>query len=520
MAWRQTENLEDITSGFGREELLTVAEMAMADRLTIAGDVAGRDLMAAAGRTVADEILKKWSRRSVVVLCGPGNNGGDGFVVARALAEAGWPVRVASLANPDALSGDAAHHFHEWRGETAALSPDSLDFGDAPVLVVDALFGAGLDRPLAGVACAVIEAIGARGLDCVAVDMPSGVHGDSGEILGAAARAVLTVTFFRGKPGHYLFPGRALRGELCVRDIGIADAALGEIRPMTTLNTPDTWLSSFPIPALDGHKYLRGHGVIAGGAEMTGAARLAARAARRAGAGLVTIAAPPAALGVYAAGDPGNIVIPVDGVAAFEKAMTDRRVGAVLVGPGAGREGDAAERTRALTRAALATAKPVVLDADALTVHAESPGDLFPTFDGPVVLTPHAGEFARLFADLEDVSKLTRARAAARRSGAVVVLKGADTVIAAPDGRAAINANAPPTLATAGSGDVLAGVLIGLLAQGMPPYAAARAAVWLHGRAAQHGGWGLIAEDIGDLLPQALADVDALMNTRFREGRQ
>lgn len=495
------------------DQVLTVREMATADRLTIASGTSSYDLMAAAGRAVAEEITAHFSLRPVVVLCGPGDNGGDGFVVARHLAEAGWPVRVAALEAPRA-SEAAAAHARAWNGQSVAASPQALDFATASPLVVDALFGAGLDRPLTGSACALIEEVNARALPCIGVDIPSGVHGDTGAVLGVAARCALTVTFFRAKPGHYLLPGRALCGTLRIRDIGIADAVLRDIRPKTMRNTPRLWESAFPVPDSQGHKYHRGHAVIAGGSEMIGAARLAARAARRVGAGVVTIAAPDDAFPLYAVGEPGNLVARAADAGSFATLLQNARRGAVLIGPGCGREAGAGARTRALALGALETGMPTVLDADALSVFAQDPETVFSAVGGALVLTPHDGEFARLFADIDEGSKLERARTAARRSGGIVVLKGADTVIAAPDGRAAINTSAPPTLATAGSGDVLAGILTGLLAQGMPPFAAAQCAVWLHGRAAQCGGWGLIAEDIVALLPRVLARIERLKTIR------
>ena len=480
-------------------ELLSVEEMARADGAAIAGGVPGLDLMEAAGAAVAGEIRERWPERSVAVLCGPGNNGGDGFVVARLLSEAGWPVQVSLLGSAEKLSGDAAINAGRWSGGVESL--DGGLPGDYP-LVVDALFGAGLARSLEGAALAAVDAVNVRvaagALDCVAVDMPSGVHGDSGQILGGAPDSRLTVTFFRPKPGHLLFPGRALTGDLVVADIGIPDSVLADIRPMTHANGPDLWLERYPWPKPDGNKYDRGHAVIAGGPEMTGAARLAAFAARRIGAGLVTIAVPELAFAVYAAGAPGIIVKPLApetaGDVAFEAYLSDPRRDACLVGPGSGL--DAVTRERALT--ALKSGKTTILDADALSVFEDDPGTLFSAISGPCLLTPHEGEFRRLFSG--DGDKLTRAREAAEASGAVVLLKGPDTVIAAPGGRAAVNADAPPELATGGSGDVLAGFVLGLIAQGMDVFDAACAGVWLHGRAAAAFGPGLIAEDLPDMV--------------------
>jgi NAD(P)H-hydrate epimerase len=478
--------------------LLTVAEMAQADALTIAGGVPGLTLMEAAGAAVAREVEQRRPGGSVVVLCGPGNNGGDGFVAARRLAVEGWSVRLALLGDVARLSGDAAAAAARWRGGVLPLTPEVLDGG---ALVVDALFGAGLARPIEGVARAVIEAINARGVPCVAVDLPSGLAGDSGQVLGVAPRAIATVTFFHRKPAHLLQPGRGLCGDVVVADIGIGDAVLAQIRPSQFENGPALWLAHYPWPRPDDHKYRRGHLLIAGGTTMTGAARLAARGARRIGAGLVTIACTPETHAIYAADMPGLLIAPVGGEATFATLLGERKRNAVLIGPGYG----AGAETRKHTLAALGTGKACVLDADALTAFAEAPAPLFAAIHGPTVMTPHDGEFARLFPDLaETPAKLARAREAARRSGATILLKGPDTVVAAPDGRAVINSNAPPTLATGGSGDVLAGFAAGLLAQGMPPFEAAAAAAWLHGAAADEVGPGLIAEDLPEALPAVL----------------
>jgi len=321
--------------------------------------------------------------------------------------------------------------------------------------------------------------------------------GDTGEALGAVA-AALTVTFFRKKPGHLLLPGRVLCGEVVVADIGIPPSVLAQIVPDTFENDPGLWLAALPWPQEGGNKYTRGHALISGGYPMTGAARMAARAAARAGAGLTTIAVSEIALPIYAAALISIMVHPLAAPEDFDRLLADRRFSALLIGPGAG----AGEETRARVLAMLGTGRPTLLDADALTAFADEPTALDRAIIGPCVLTPHDGEFRRLFDPTGD--KLTRARAAARRSGAVVVLKGSDTVITAPDGRAVVNANAPPTLATAGAGDVLSGILLGLLAQGMEPFLAAAAAAWLHGAAAAAFGPGLIAEDLPDLLPGVL----------------
>ncbi len=474
---------------------LSVEEMYAADAAAIAAGIPGIELMEAAGTGIARDIRHRWRPRPVAILCGPGNNGGDGFVVARLLAERGWPVRLAVLGSVEKLKGDAAANARRWKGGVEPLTTKVLE--GAP-LVVDALFGAGLQRPLAGTPAAVIERVNERKLDCVAVDVPSGVHGDTGEVLGIAPVCVSTVTFFRPKPGHMLFPGRGLCGDLVVVDIGIPDMVLPGIAPKTYVNGPGLWLERFPWPKQDGNKYGRGHAVILGGDTMTGAARLAADAARRSGAGLVTVAAVPETFSIYSMGSPGNIFNPIATQTELEETIGDPRCNALLVGPGAG----VSEQTRTRVLAVLETGKPCVLDADALTVFRDDPQTLFGAITGPCLMTPHDGEFTRIFDVAGD--KLTRARAAARESGATILLKGADTVVASPDGQASINTSAPPELATAGSGDVLAGIAVGLIAQGLQVFEAASAAAWIHGMAAATFGPGLIAEDLVDGIPSVL----------------
>ncbi len=473
--------------------LLTPAEMAAADRAAVAGGVAGTILMEAAGRAVAEAAMRRWSPRPVSVRCGPGNNGGDGFAAARRLAAAGWRVRVGLFGSRDALRGDAREHATRWRGEVEPLSPALLDGAG---IVIDAIFGAGLSRPLDGVARTVIETLAARRLPVVAIDVPSGLDGATGAALGVVAPATITVTFFRKKPGHLLLPGRSLCGAVQLADIGIPAAVLTTVAPRTFENDPALWLDAYPWPVDGTHKYKRGHAVVFGGAAMTGAARLAARAAQRIGAGLTTVAAPAAAFPIYAAALESVLVARGD----FARLIADERYNAMLVGPGAG----VTPTTRRAARAALATKRAVVLDADALTVFAKDRKTVFKALArAQAVITPHEGEFARLFS--LDGDKLTRTRAAAAECRAVVVLKGTDTVIAAPNGSAAINGNAPPSLATGGTGDVLAGLILGLLAQGLDPFRAACAACWLHGDVAQDRGVGLIPEDLITGLPAALA---------------
>jgi hydroxyethylthiazole kinase-like uncharacterized protein yjeF len=482
-------------------ELLTPDEMAACDQLAIAGGVPGLALMEKAGRAVADAVARHPLGTRVLVVAGPGNNGGDGFVAARVLAERGYPVRVMLLGEVAALKGDAAQAAGAWG---RAIEPAAAQDASGGV-IVDALFGAGLNREVTGEARALIEAMNASGAPIIAVDLPSGINGASGAVMGAAVRAAESITFFRRKPGHLLLPGRMHCGKVRVVDIGIPPGVLETVRPNTRANGPNLWHALFPRPRLDGHKFARGHAVVVSGElSFTGAARLTARGALRAGAGLVTLASPRNALLVNAAASLAVMVRPVDGAVELTALLADKRLNAVALGPGAG----IGEGTRAMVAAALGGERAVVLDADALTSFADDPPALFAVIGkhlAPVVLTPHQGEFGRLFNKVTHgvaaASKIDIARAAAKASNAVVLLKGPDTVVAAPDGRAAINDNAPPWLATAGSGDVLAGIITGLLAQGMPAFEAACAGAWLHGEAGHEVGPGLIAEDLSEALP-------------------
>jgi hydroxyethylthiazole kinase-like uncharacterized protein yjeF len=483
----------------GDGRLLTIAEMSAADAAAIAAGVPGIQLMDNAGAAVARAITERFAPRPALVLCGPGNNGGDGFVAARHLAGLGWPVRLALLGARERLRGDAATAAAAWLGEVLALDP-ALVAGAG--LVVDGLLGAGLARPLEGVTREAIEAVEQADVPMVAIDVPSGVHGDTGAVLGSAAHATLTVTFHRAKPGHFLLPGRDHVGELVVADIGIPEDAEA-ISGRLFVNHPRLWLALLPRRTSTSHKYAHGHAlVLGGGMASSGAARMAARAALRAGAGLVTVVCPKDALAVYAAQLTAVMVAPFVNDRDFTHSLADPRRNAMLLGPGAG----SGETLRRRVLRVLEADKACVLDADALTSFQDQPQTLFDAIAAPCVLTPHDGEYRRLFAHEGD--RLSRAQAAAAQSGAVMLLKGGDTVVAAPDGRAHIQPEAPPALATAGSGDVLAGIVLGLLVQGMPALEAAAAAVWLHARAGFLVGTGLIAEDLPEALPGALVELE------------
>ena len=465
----------------GRIALLTPAQMAQADQAAARHGQSGPALMESAGRAVAHAVTRHVGRCRVLVLAGPGNNGGDGYVAARLLRQQGWPVRVAALAAPQDGS-DAAGAERLWFGPSAPFNPAEAARAD---LVIDAVFGAGLARPVGGVVAETLKA--ARRI--VAVDVPSGLDGATGAIMGYAPAAELTVTFFRLKPGHLLLPGREVCGRIELADIGIPDSVLEPIAPPTFANLPPLW--RLPALTADSHKYSRGHVTVVGGAAMTGAARLAAEAARRSGAGMVTIAARGAA-DTYRSGEPGLLVNTAD----IATLLQDDRRKVWVCGPGLG-----VDEAKLVFPALVTAGRAVVADADVFSAFTGDPDAL----RGAAVLTPHAGEFARVFGAPEN-DRLTAARAAATRTGSVVLLKGADTIIASPDGHAAINLSAPPWLATAGAGDVLSGIIAGLLAQGMAAWEAAAAGAWLHGRAATLAGPGLVVEDLLPALIRALAD--------------
>ena len=476
--------------------LLTPDAMSRVDRVAAASGISSYGLMEKAGQAVAAAALRHFpGALRYVALCGPGNNGGDGYVAARALQQAGADVQLFHLGDPQRLKGDAARAFADCPIDGAAISGYAPLTGD---VVIDAIFGAGLSRPVSDDVVAIIGRVNEIGIPVIAVDLPSGLDGRSGQILGAAFRAVRTVTFMTRKPGHLLLPGRDLCGELEVFDIGIPDRIVRtNADRLLAENKPAQWQAAIPSAGVETHKYKRGHLVVfSGGPNATGAARMSAMAGLRAGAGLVTIASPSEALGVNASLLTSIMLHAVDDDAALRKWLTDQRLSTFILGPGFG----AGEKARQFCLA-LAD-RHLVLDADGITSFRDESQRLFDAFaEGPtrLVLTPHEGEFARLFPDIaadESLSKIDKTRAAATRAHAAIIYKGADSVIAAPDGRVLINANAPPWLATAGSGDVLAGIVGGLMAQGAPAFEAAAAGVWLHGLAGQRAGKGLTAEDL------------------------
>jgi hydroxyethylthiazole kinase-like uncharacterized protein yjeF len=506
-------------------ELLISSEMGEADRLTIAaGAIDGIGLMRRAGEAVAAEVLKRYpATMHVHVLCGPGNNGGDGYVVARILAGSGVGTTIWASGAPRPQS-DAALAAAECPIRPRPLAGFDAEAGS---IVVDALYGAGLSKPLSGDAARAVDIATSLNLPVVAIDLPSGVSGDSGKVPGKAFFADTTVTFARKKPGHLLLPGRQRCGEIVLVDIGIGDGIIARLQPRTFENTSALWLGDFPVPSIDAHKYKRGHvGVFSGGPSATGAARLSALAAARSGAGAVTVLSPANAMQVNAAHLTSIMLRKADNIEDIKAFVDERRPSAFVLGPGFG----VGETTRTFALTLLASCKPLdasaridglVFDADAITSFREAPDVLFEASRQPnapaLVMTPHDGEFARLFPGIAgDIasSKLDKARAAATRANAVIIYKGADTVIAAAGGRAAINSNGAAWLATAGSGDVLSGIIAGLLAQGMPAFEAACAAVWIHAEAGSRFGSGLIADDLPLALVPVLRELVAAQDER------
>jgi hydroxyethylthiazole kinase-like uncharacterized protein yjeF len=476
-------------------EIITVEEMRAIDAASAAAGVSTRTLMENAGRAVAEAIAQRFPQQPTAVLCGPGNNGGDGWVAARALREMGWPVWVETLVPRDALKGDAADAAKAWSGDMFHLGKS----GRKAELFIDALFGAGLSRPLEAEAARLAVLLPPARV--VAVDVPSGIDGDSGNPLGDVCfEAALTVTFVRKKPAHVLMPGRAWCGEVVVADIGVPESVVAAQSVSLRENDPGLW--GLPWPELDAHKHERGHVIVAsGGHTRTGAARLSARSALRGGAGLVTVLSPGDALAENAAQLTAIMLREAEGETSYAEAA--RAAQALVIGPAFGTSN--AHYKNLLAAMNAAPRCPIVLDADAITLLAPLTHGL----DARDVMTPHIGEFRRAFPGIwsNTTNPIEAARAAAAYARCVVLLKGPSTVIAAPDGRAIVNTAGTPFLATAGAGDVLAGLIAGLIAQGMASFEAAAAAAWLHGRAGETFGPGLTADDLPDLLPPIINEL-------------
>ncbi len=489
--------------------LLTNEQAHAADQAAVAAGRSLDELMEAAGRAVAEVAWLQFRPRRALVLAGPGNNGGDAYVAAHYLRRMGVAVTITALSRSHRESAQA-RAARERVADLPHRAPEALSVAIATSppwdLVIDGLFGAGLARPLAGAAAVLVRRINDLACPRLAIDMPSGVRGDDGAVLGEAVRADLTVTFFRRKRGHLLMPGRMYCGRVAVADIGIPDAVLAAIAPQAIANDPAWWRTFWPRWPLTAHKYTRGSLLVIGGRPPTlGAARLAARAGLRVGAGIVTLASPQEAWAIQAAALETILVAPFGHPDDLRDRLADPRLKAVVFGPGAGRD----DWTRTLVSVLRARPRPTVLDADALSAFADDPAALFAALDDDVVLTPHEGEFARLFPDLADGrDKVTRVQEAARRAGAVVLLKGPDTVIAHPTGSVVVDAADCPQLATGGTGDVLSGLIAGLMAQGLPAMLAAAIGQWLLKTAAGGFGRGMIASEIIDALPATMAALE------------
>jgi hydroxyethylthiazole kinase-like uncharacterized protein yjeF len=484
-------------------EILTNAQTRALDKAAAGRGVEVLTLVRRAGAAVAGAVAERFARRAVLVLCGPGLNGADGYVAAAGLRDLGWPVRVAAPGVPAAPDAQRAREI--WGGPVEELARIDDQALNGVELVIDALYGAGLTRPLDTVSTTLLQACEVRRLPIVAIDLPSGLGGDAAKPAAYAPHAALTVTFHRKKPAHVLSPARVWCGPVVVADIGLTPDPAQPAQPAKLWeNGPGLWLDRFPWPAEDAHKQNRGRfGVVSGDQSHSGAARMAARAGLRAGAGLVRVYCPLDAVGVIA---PGLEAVMLEGFETDEELETlAQQLDAALIGPAAGVDEATVANLLALAR----TGAALVIDADALTVFRDDPKALFAVLDRDDVLTPHAGEFERVFPGLlaKSADRIAAVRAAAAEACAVVVLKGPDTAIAAPDGRCAVNTAASRWLATAGSGDVLAGIIGGLLAQGMDSFEAACAGVWLHGSASLRAGPGLIAEDLPELLVPVLGEL-------------
>lgn len=490
-------NLLDLKT-FYSSALLTPEQMYQADNLTIKAGISGTSLMANAGQVVADELTQRLPVQEALIICGTGNNGGDGFIVAKLLSQAGWPVKLAIHGNPKTIKGDAKWALAQYDGPI--YHTEDVEIPNSG-LIVDAILGAGLNRPLSNDLEDLITKINKSQAFVCSIDVPTGLNGANGLCNKITVNADLTICFFRAKPGHFLLPGRSCCGELISANIGIDNDVLDQIKPSIFLNQPNLWLDKIRWPDLSDHKYKRGHVLMIGGAKLLGAARLSALAAARIGAGLVTLAVPAAVWPIQSACMTSVMVESFD--PKIGPDLSDARRNVIIIGPGLGLQAE----HKKLVLDILKTERSCVLDADALSLFADNPSELFSALHTKCVLTPHSGEFSRLF-QLEG-DKLSQLTKAVQQTGATVLLKGADTIIAAANGLMVINHNAPAYLATAGSGDVLSGCIAGLLANGMNGFDAACAAVWLHGQAANNLGFGLLAEDLPLELPKVLAKLKA-----------
>lgn len=480
-------------------EILSTHQMKLAEKAACTGKTTSFTLMQRAGKAVAEQIIERYSKQPVLILCGTGNNGGDGFIVASTLKKKNWDVTVACAVDTHDLQGDASRAAETWKDDIVSF--EELELPEDGI-IVDAVFGTGLSRAVEGHIYDTLISLRETECPIIAIDVPSGMNADTGECQDCTPQAEITITFQWKKPGHLLLPGRQASGEIIVADIGIDEEVLSDIGPFMMINSPELpWGQEDFDKPIYAHKYHHGHAVILGGRIMTGAANLAANAALRMGAGLVTVVAPADTAIIHQLSNPSLIVEPIGELARFKEHIKDPRRNAVLVGCGSGTDNVGAVKKVVFDTVQANPQKFCVLDADALSVFEGDAKTLMSVLGPHCVLTPHEGEFARIFPDLKG-SKPERAFAAAKQSGAIIVLKGADTIIASPDARLVINANGSGWLATAGTGDVLAGMIVGLLARGLlDPFDAACAAVWIHARASEIAGAGMISSDLAGHIP-------------------
>ena len=507
----ELEELEEHNMSFpmnlGGMPIVTASEMYRAEESAARAGVSKLELMENACQSIVSEITSRWTPRKTLVLCGPGQNGGDGLGVACLLQQRRWIIDVVRCFPDKGFEGNAQIMSERWGGPW--MDEESVRLEDY-ALVVDAVLGIGLKRELEPRLSSFFEKINALNIDVVAVDIPTGISSGTGDVLGGSLHANLTVTFGWPKPGHFLLPGKDICGQIVVSDIGVTEENLTLEARAIRVNGPNLWLDKIPRIKPEAHKYHRGHSVIIGGGSTnsTGAARLAAEASLRSGSGLATLWVPSDALADYSSAPAAILLEGRAELPQMSEFLADDRKNVVLIGPGCG----VSEETRILTKKILSSSKKVVLDADALTSFSANPTILFDLISSDTVLTPHSGEFAKLFKELSYGDKISLTRAAAKTSGAIIIYKGNDTVIAEPGGKAVVNFNAPTNLATAGTGDVLSGIVSGLLAQGCSPFAASCISVWCHSRAASYGGKGLIADDLLQKIPKVFQELEGYLS--------
>ena len=478
-----------------KQQIVTTQQMIESEACAIISGISELTLMENAGKAVAQYVEEHYNNNhTILILCGPGNNGGDGFVIARLLHNIGYKISIAHY-KTDKISPNMKHMMDKAKNiEILDLLNDQINFDTD--IIIDALFGTGISRAFS--LTKIVHYIANSPAKIIAVDIASGINSDTGEIMQNAIKADITITFAAKKLGHLLNPGKLYSGLVIAKDIGV------DISTKYTAyeNSPTLW--NIPHIEYESHKYSRGFAIINGGdIQCTGAARLAAKAAQRSGAGVVTLASPLNAAHIYHSSLMSVMVKQYDSEQSFTQILSDKRISSILLGPGNGVNSE----TKQKILTALKHITRCILDADALTVFQDDHELLFENIkDSQVVMTPHEGEFHKLFPTCTG-DKVIRAFDAAKLSNSIIVLKGNDTIIASPSGHVAVNSNAPSTLATAGSGDVLAGIITGLSSTGLDLFDCACAATWIHAECANYFGIGLIAEDIIDMIPKVLQNL-------------